>query len=39
VADVLDVLGNDEDVGGTADAQRGVEAQRFLEPHFPSDLS
>src|SRR6266566_226289 len=39
VADVLDVLGDDEDVGGAADAQRGVEAERFLEPHFPPDLS
>src|SRR5436190_3570581 len=37
--DVLDVLRDDEDVGGTADAQRGVEAQRFFEPHFPPDLS
>src|SRR6266403_1961966 len=37
--DVLDVLRNDEDVGGAADAQRGVEAQRFFEPHFPPDLS
>src|SRR5882672_9006416 len=37
--DVLDVLGDDEDVGGAADAQRGVEAQRFFEPHFPPDLS
>src|SRR5213593_4082 len=39
VADVLDVLGDDEDVRGAADAQRGVEAERFLEPHLPSDLS
>src|SRR6266850_2077945 len=37
--DVLDVLRNDEDVGGAADAQRGVEAQRLFEPHFPPDLS
>src|SRR5438270_445200 len=29
--DDLDVLRDDEDVGGTADAQRGVEAQRFFE--------
>src|SRR5438445_699791 len=39
VANVVDVLGDDEDVGGAADAERGVEAQRLFEPHFPADLS
>ncbi len=39
VTDVVDVLGDDEDVGGAADAERGVEAQRLFEPHFPADLS
>src|SRR5689334_15773262 len=39
VADVLDVLRDDENVRGAADTQRGVEAQRFFEPHFAPDLS
>src|SRR5262249_25783657 len=38
-ADVLDILGNDEDVGRPPDAQGGVEAERFLEPHLAPDLS
>ena len=39
VANVVHVLWHDEDVGGAADAERGVEAQGLLEPHFPTDLS
>jgi hypothetical protein len=39
VADVVHVLRDDEDVREPADAQRGMEAQRLLEPHFPSDLT
>src|SRR2546425_1259188 len=38
MADVVHVLRHDEDVRGPADAQRSVEAERFLEPHFPSDF-
>src|SRR5437899_2332880 len=39
VADVVHILRHDEDVGAAADAERGVEAQGLLEPHFPPDLS
>jgi len=39
VTDVVGVLRHDEDVGGAADAERGVEAQGLLEPDFPPDLS
>jgi len=39
VTDVIHVLWDHEDVGGSADTQGRVEAQRLLEPHFPSDLS
>jgi len=38
VANVVHVLWHDEDVGGAADAERGVEAQRLLESHFPPNL-
>src|SRR5438874_4578421 len=39
VSDVVHVLRDHEDVGGAADAQRGMEAQGLLEPDFPPDLS
>jgi hypothetical protein len=39
VADVVDILGDDEDVGRPTDAERGVKAQGLLEPHFSPDLS
>ena len=39
VTNVVDVLRHDEDVGGAADAERGVEAQGLFEPDFPPDLS
>ena len=39
VADVVHVLRHDEDVGRPANPKRRVEAQGFLEPHFPPDLS
>src|SRR5712692_3024117 len=37
--DVLDVLGNDEDVRRPPDAQGGMEAEGFLEPHLAPNLS
>ncbi len=39
VANIVHVLWHNEDVGGAADAERGMEAQGLLEPHFPSNLS
>ena len=39
VADIVDVLRDDEDVRGAADAERRVEAQHLLEAHFTPDLS
>ena len=39
VADVVDVLRHDENVRGSADAQRRVEAEHLLEADFTPDLS
>src|SRR5438309_721586 len=37
--DVLDVLGDHEDVRGPPDAQGGMEAEGFLEPYLAPNLS
>jgi len=39
VADVVDVLRDDEDVREAAHAQRRMEAERLLEPHFSPNLT
>ena len=39
VADVVDVLGHDEDVRGAPDAQGRIEAEGLLETDFAPDLS
>ena len=39
VADVVEVLGYDEDVSGPPGPQRCVEAEGLLEPYGPSDFT
>ena len=39
VADVVEVLGYDEDVSGSPGPQRCVEAEGLLEPYGPSDFT